>query len=214
MRLQDRVVIITGGGRGIGAATAQAIAGDGGKVVIGDMLEAEGEATAASIRAAGGDAVFVRTDITKEADCVRLAATAAAVRAAPVKKRKVKRKVVAMRRRGGAFFSGSRGRRRSTCTRRGPSGSPRLVGQKTSPSSSSPASVSSVPWSRPGCVARPDRSSSSRLRAGPRLFLIYGSPSFKSAPRSRSARIAICSQPRWDFHTMQSRKPLTVPPMR
>ncbi len=139
---------------------------------------------------------------------------AAAVRAAPVKKRKVKRKVVAMRRRGGAFFSGSRGRRRSTCTRRGPSGSPRLVGQKTSPSSSSPASVSSVPWSRPGCVARPDRSSSSRLRAGPRLFLIYGSPSFKSAPRSRSARIAICSQPRWDFHTMQSRKPLTVPPMR
>ena len=53
MRLQDRVVIITGGGRGIGAATAQAIAGDGGKVVIGDMLEAEGEATAAAIRAAG-----------------------------------------------------------------------------------------------------------------------------------------------------------------
>ena len=38
MRLQDRVVIITGGGRGIGAATAQAIAVDGGKVVIGDML--------------------------------------------------------------------------------------------------------------------------------------------------------------------------------
>ena len=77
MRLQDRVVIITGGGRGIGAATAQVIAGEGGKVVIGDMLEAEGEATAAAIRAAGGDAVFVRTDITKEADCVRLAATAA-----------------------------------------------------------------------------------------------------------------------------------------
>ncbi|HEX7548020.1 MAG TPA: SDR family oxidoreductase, partial [Candidatus Methylomirabilis sp.] len=78
MRLQDRVVIITGGGRGIGAATAQAIAGEGGKVVIGDMLGAEGEATAAAIRAAGGDAVFVRTDITKEADCVRLAAAAAA----------------------------------------------------------------------------------------------------------------------------------------
>lgn len=77
MRLQDRVVIITGGGRGIGAATAQAIAGEGGKVVIGDMLEAEGEATVAAIRAAGGDAVFVRTDITKEADCVRLAAATA-----------------------------------------------------------------------------------------------------------------------------------------
>ena len=54
MRLQDQVVIITGGGRGIGAATAQAIAGEGGKVVIADVLDAEGEATAAAIRAAGG----------------------------------------------------------------------------------------------------------------------------------------------------------------
>ena len=76
MRLKDRVVIITGGGRGIGAASAHAVAGEGGKVVIGDMLEAEGEATAAAIRAAGGDAVFVRTDVSRESDCVRLAAAA------------------------------------------------------------------------------------------------------------------------------------------
>jgi len=76
MRLQDRVVIITGGGRGIGAATAQAIAGEGGKVVIADVLDAEGEATAAAIRAAGGDAVFVRTDVSREADCNRLVAVA------------------------------------------------------------------------------------------------------------------------------------------
>jgi NAD(P)-dependent dehydrogenase (short-subunit alcohol dehydrogenase family) len=77
MRLLNRVVIITGGGRGIGAATARAISAEGGKVVIGDMLEAEGEATAAAIRAAGGEAAFVKTDVTKEADCARLAATAA-----------------------------------------------------------------------------------------------------------------------------------------
>jgi NAD(P)-dependent dehydrogenase (short-subunit alcohol dehydrogenase family) len=77
MRLKDRVVIITGGGRGIGAASAHAVAGEGGKVVIGDMLEAEGEATVAAIRAAGGDAVFVRTDVSREADCVRLATAAA-----------------------------------------------------------------------------------------------------------------------------------------
>ena len=77
MRLRDRVVIITGGGRGIGAATAQIIVGEGGRVVIGDMLEAEGEATAAAIRSTGGDAVFVRTDVTREADCARLAQTAA-----------------------------------------------------------------------------------------------------------------------------------------
>jgi NAD(P)-dependent dehydrogenase (short-subunit alcohol dehydrogenase family) len=76
MRLASRVVVITGGGRGIGAATAQTIAAEGGKVVIGDMLEAEGAATAAAIRATGGDAVFVRTDVTKEADCLRLAAAA------------------------------------------------------------------------------------------------------------------------------------------
>ena len=76
MRLEDRVVVITGGGRGIGAATARAIADEGGTVVIGDMLEAEGEATAAAIRHAGGSAVFVRTDVTQEADCARLAQTA------------------------------------------------------------------------------------------------------------------------------------------
>ena len=69
MRLKDRVVIITGGGRGIGAATARAITDEGGKVVIGDMLIPEGEATAAAIRAAGGDAIFVKTDVSREADC-------------------------------------------------------------------------------------------------------------------------------------------------
>ena len=52
------------------------IAAQGGKVVIGDMLEAEGEATAAAIRSAGGQAVFVRTDISKAADAARLAAAA------------------------------------------------------------------------------------------------------------------------------------------
>jgi len=77
MRLKNRVVIITGGGRGIGAATARTVTGEGGKVIIGDMLEAEGEATAAAIRAAGGSAVFVKTDVTQEAECARLAQTAA-----------------------------------------------------------------------------------------------------------------------------------------
>jgi NAD(P)-dependent dehydrogenase (short-subunit alcohol dehydrogenase family) len=76
MRLKDRVVVITGGGRGIGAATAHAIAAEGGTVVIGDMLAAEGEATRDAVRAAGGSAVFVKTDVTQEADCLRLARTA------------------------------------------------------------------------------------------------------------------------------------------
>lgn len=76
MRLKDRVVIITGGGRGIGAATAHAVAAQGGRVVIGDMLAVEGEATRDALRAAGGNAVFVKTDVTQEADCARLARTA------------------------------------------------------------------------------------------------------------------------------------------
>lgn len=76
MRLKDRVVIITGGGRGIGAATARAIAAEGGEVVLGDMLAAEGEATRDAVRAVGGSAVFVKTDVTQEADCARLVQTA------------------------------------------------------------------------------------------------------------------------------------------
>lgn len=72
MPLQDRVVLITGGGRGIGAAAAQVIAAGGGRVVLGDLLDAEGTETAAAIRAAGGRAIFVRTDITREEDCARL----------------------------------------------------------------------------------------------------------------------------------------------
>lgn len=78
MDLGDRVVIITGGARGIGAAAAQEIAARGGRVVLGDILEQEGEATAAAIRAAGGEAVFVRTDVSKEAECARLVAQAIA----------------------------------------------------------------------------------------------------------------------------------------
>jgi NAD(P)-dependent dehydrogenase (short-subunit alcohol dehydrogenase family) len=76
MHLKDRVVIITGGGRGIGAATAHAVAAEGGKVVIADLLAAEGEATRDAVRAAGGSAVFVKTDVTQETDCARLAQTA------------------------------------------------------------------------------------------------------------------------------------------
>lgn len=77
MRLEPRVVLITGGGRGIGAAAARAVAAQGGRVVLADLLAEEGEAVAAAIRAGGGRALFVPTDITQEADCARLAQAAA-----------------------------------------------------------------------------------------------------------------------------------------
>jgi len=76
MRLRDRVAVVTGGARGIGAATATVFAEQGAHVLVADLLEQQGEETAAAIRAAGGDAVFQHTDVTREPDCARLMQTA------------------------------------------------------------------------------------------------------------------------------------------
>lgn len=74
--LQGLVAVMTGGARGIGAATASVFAEQGAHVVVGDLLEAEGQATIAAIRQAGGEAIFVRTDVTREEDCAHLMDTA------------------------------------------------------------------------------------------------------------------------------------------
>lgn len=71
-RLKDKVAIITGGGAGIGQATSVLFAEEGAKVIIGDLDQANGEATEAQIKAAGGEAVFVKSDISKEDDAQRL----------------------------------------------------------------------------------------------------------------------------------------------
>lgn len=71
-RLKDKVAIITGGAAGIGRATCELFAEEGAKVVIGDVDQAAGEATEAAIKQAGGEAVFVRADISKEDDARRL----------------------------------------------------------------------------------------------------------------------------------------------
>ena len=62
MRLEGKVAVVTGAARGIGAACARRFAAEGAAVVIGDILEEQGEATAQSIREAGGTAAFVAGD--------------------------------------------------------------------------------------------------------------------------------------------------------
>ncbi|MER7760270.1 glucose 1-dehydrogenase [Streptomyces sp. NPDC097619] len=63
--LKDRVVVITGGARGLGAASARAVVEAGGRVLITDVLVEEGEATAAEL---GDAARFLRHDVTDEED--------------------------------------------------------------------------------------------------------------------------------------------------
>jgi 7-alpha-hydroxysteroid dehydrogenase len=65
--LAEKVAIIAGGGRGIGAATARRLTAEGACVVIGDIREEWAQETAASIRDAGGKALGVHLDGTSEA---------------------------------------------------------------------------------------------------------------------------------------------------
>jgi 3(or 17)beta-hydroxysteroid dehydrogenase len=68
MRLQGKIALISGGARGMGAVEARLFAKEGAKVTIGDVLEDEGRKLEAEINAAGGEALFVRLDVTREAD--------------------------------------------------------------------------------------------------------------------------------------------------
>ncbi len=68
-RLMDQVALVTGGARGIGRAIAERLAADGAKIAIVDWADT-GEQTAREIeQATGRPAVFVKADISKEADC-------------------------------------------------------------------------------------------------------------------------------------------------
>ena len=76
MRLEGKVALISGGARGMGATEAKLFAGEGAKVVIGDVLDEEGIAVAAQIAESGGDATFVHLDVTSEEDWRRAVETA------------------------------------------------------------------------------------------------------------------------------------------
>src|SRR5436189_5990812 len=66
--MKGKVGIVTGGGTGIGRATALAMARAGAAVMIGNRDAAKGEEVVALIRQAGGRAVFQKTDVSKPAD--------------------------------------------------------------------------------------------------------------------------------------------------
>ena len=68
MRLEGKVALISGGARGMGAEEARIFAREGAKVIIGDISEGEGKAVKAQIAEAGGQALFVRLDVTEESD--------------------------------------------------------------------------------------------------------------------------------------------------
>ena len=66
MRLAGKVALVSGGASGMGQSEAMIFAREGAKVVVGDLLEAQGKDVADSIVKAGGQARFVKLDVTDE----------------------------------------------------------------------------------------------------------------------------------------------------
>jgi len=72
MRLADKVCVITGAGSGMGRVAAQLFAGEGARVVAADLTEETAEATAETVRSAGGEATAIAVDVSDEGDAQRM----------------------------------------------------------------------------------------------------------------------------------------------
>jgi NAD(P)-dependent dehydrogenase (short-subunit alcohol dehydrogenase family) len=78
MLLEGKVAIVTGGGRGIGRAIARRFAAEGAAVLVAARTESEVRTVVAEIEQSGGRAAFVTGDVSQEADCAHIVATAEA----------------------------------------------------------------------------------------------------------------------------------------
>jgi NAD(P)-dependent dehydrogenase (short-subunit alcohol dehydrogenase family) len=78
MRLQNKVVVVTGAARGIGEAYAKGLAAEGASVVVADLNAAAGEQVAKRIEAAGGSAMFVSCDVSSAESAAALVETVTA----------------------------------------------------------------------------------------------------------------------------------------
>ena len=72
MKLEGKVVVVTGSARGIGKACCLRLAREGAKVVAVGRSEERGRRVTDAIREAGGEAVFVQADVSREEDCKRM----------------------------------------------------------------------------------------------------------------------------------------------
>jgi len=75
MRVQDKVVVVTGAAQGIGEAYAKALAAEGARVVVADLNADGGQQVAKDIEASGGTAMFVPCDVSSAESAATLVAT-------------------------------------------------------------------------------------------------------------------------------------------
>ena len=68
-RLEGKSCLISGGAKGLGAAQARLFAREGARVAVADILDADGARLVEDLRSSGADSVYVRLDVTSEADC-------------------------------------------------------------------------------------------------------------------------------------------------